>query len=86
MTTTTTGRCRWARAGGDPRTGLHAARLPWPLPDAATFDVLGTVALAGGTAWATGRPLADCLLFWFLLACVAHAALCVPTASRGLVW
>ena len=82
---TATGRCRWAGVGGEPRQGVHAWRLPWPLPDAAGFDVLGTLILALVTARATGRPLLDCLVGWMLLACLAHAALCVPTVSRGLI-
>lgn len=76
--------CRFRHALGRPGEGAHAPRVPLTgavVPGGlALVDVLLTVAAAYGASRAAGVPFVTALLVLVVVAVVAHAAFCVPTA------
>lgn len=68
---------RFSDALGKPRQGFHAARIP--VLDIALWDTVGTIAIAGGLAWALGGNVPFWILFAFALGVILHWVFGVKT-------
>ena len=76
------GRCRYRNAGGAPRTGMHAARIP--LLDLALWDVVGTLVAAGILAYALNVNAVWTALALLVLGTALHLVFCVRTTITQL--
>jgi hypothetical protein len=60
---------------GEPKQGFHEARIG----NYALNDILGTMALAAASSYATNTPYWQNLLGWFVVAEASHVAFGVKT-------
>ena len=75
--------CQYREAGGTPRMGLHALRIP--LIDVAFWDVVGTLLIAVLIAHILKTNVVSTVLIAFLLGCAAHIVFCVPTTVTRFI-
>ena len=68
--------CPFANALGTPGEGVHASRIG----GFALNDIMGTLALAGATSYATQITFMRSAFYWFLAAEVLHWSFGVHTA------